>query len=62
MSVAETMCDFIFMIFKGKKVLDGTMESIQDRYGDDTFPVHRRLLSNNVLILEGIDLTSIKKR
>ena len=33
MSVAEKMCDFIFMIYKGKKVLDGTLESIQDAYG-----------------------------
>src|SRR5437660_11794263 len=31
MAVAEKMCDFIFMIYKGKKVLDGTLESIQDR-------------------------------
>ncbi len=36
MSVAEQMCDFIFMIFKGRKVLDGTLESIQDQYGLDT--------------------------
>jgi ABC-2 type transport system ATP-binding protein len=39
MSVAETMCDYIFMIFRGKKVLDGTLESIQDRYGNDTIRV-----------------------
>ncbi len=36
MNVAEKMCDFIFMIFKGKKVLDGTLASIQDKYGRDT--------------------------
>ncbi len=36
MSTAETMCDFIFMIFKGRKVLDGTLTEIQDRYGTDT--------------------------
>jgi ABC-2 type transport system ATP-binding protein len=36
MSIAEKMCDFIFMIYKGNKVLDGTLESIQDRYGNDT--------------------------
>lgn len=35
MNVAEIMCDFIFMIFKGKKVLDGTLASIQDMYGSD---------------------------
>jgi ABC-2 type transport system ATP-binding protein len=39
MSVAEKMCDFIFMIFKGKKVLDGTLASIQDRYGSDTIRI-----------------------
>lgn len=36
MSMAEKMCDFIFMIYQGKKVLDGTLESIQDEYGKDT--------------------------
>ncbi len=36
MSVAEQLCDFIFMIYKGRKVLDGTLESIQDAYGSDT--------------------------
>ena len=39
MNVAESMCDYIFMIFRGRKVLDGTLESIQDRYGNDTIRV-----------------------
>jgi ABC-2 type transport system ATP-binding protein len=39
MTVAETMCDQIFMIFKGRKVLDGTLAAIQDQYGDDTLRV-----------------------
>ena len=39
MAVAEKMCDFIFMIYKGKKVLDGTLESIQQSYGTDTVRV-----------------------
>jgi ABC-2 type transport system ATP-binding protein len=39
MAVAEKMCDFIFMIYKGKKVLDGTLASIQDTYGTDTVRV-----------------------
>jgi len=33
------MCDYIFMIFRGKKVLDGTLESIQDQYAADTVRV-----------------------
>ncbi|OFX83578.1 MAG: hypothetical protein A2W99_15200 [Bacteroidetes bacterium GWF2_33_16] len=39
MGVAEKMCDFIFMIYKGKKVLDGTLESIQKLYGQDTIRI-----------------------
>jgi ABC-2 type transport system ATP-binding protein len=39
MDVAEKMCDFIFMIFRGKKVLDGTLEAIQAEYGHDTLRV-----------------------
>jgi ABC-2 type transport system ATP-binding protein len=36
MSTAENMCDRIFMIFRGRKVLDGSLRSIQDQYGADT--------------------------
>ncbi len=32
MEMAEKMCDTIFMIFNGKKVLDGTLNSIQNQY------------------------------
>jgi ABC-2 type transport system ATP-binding protein len=39
MGTAEKMCDYIFMIYKGKKVLDGTLDSIQDAYGTDTLVV-----------------------
>ncbi len=39
MAVAERMCDRIFMIFKGRKVLDGTLDDIQAAYGFDTVRV-----------------------
>lgn len=39
MSMAERMCDYIFMIHKGKKVLDGTLSAIQDKYGSDTLRI-----------------------
>jgi len=39
MNTAESLCDFIFMIFQGRKVLDGTLESIQATYGSDTLRV-----------------------
>jgi ABC-2 type transport system ATP-binding protein len=39
MGTAERMCDRIFMIFRGRKVLDGTLEEIQAQYGADTVRV-----------------------
>ncbi len=51
MSTAERMCDFIFMIHKGKKVLDGTLASIQDMYGTDTVRVR---LSDGRPALDGL--------
>jgi ABC-2 type transport system ATP-binding protein len=39
MGTAERMCDRIFMIFKGRKVLDGTLDDIQAEYGFDTVRV-----------------------
>jgi ABC-2 type transport system ATP-binding protein len=39
MNVAERMCDSIFMIYRGNKVLDGTLDSIQATYGTDTLRV-----------------------
>lgn len=39
MSVAERLCDRIFMIYKGRKVLDGTLDEIQSVYGFDTIRV-----------------------
>lgn len=39
MGAAERLCDRIFMIFRGQKVLDGTLEEIQAQYGADTVRV-----------------------
>jgi ABC-2 type transport system ATP-binding protein len=39
MGVAESLCDSIFMIFRGRKVLDGSLASIQASYGSDTIRV-----------------------
>jgi ABC-2 type transport system ATP-binding protein len=51
MRVAETLCDRIFMIFKGKKVLDGTLDEIQARYGHDTVVVRS---SGGAAVLAGL--------
>jgi ABC-2 type transport system ATP-binding protein len=52
MAVAEKMCDFIFMIYKGRKVLDGTLAAIQDTYGTDTIRV--RLDAGSVHGIAGV--------
>jgi len=39
MDVAEKMCDSIFMLHQGRKVLDGTLEEIQKQFGADTVRV-----------------------
>ena len=36
---SPSLCDSIFMIFSGKKVLHGTLASIESRYGSDTIRV-----------------------
>jgi ABC-2 type transport system ATP-binding protein len=44
MAVAERMCDSIFMIYQGRKVLDGSLRQIQQTHGRDV--IHVRLESN----------------
>lgn len=39
MDVAERMCDTVFMIMNGRKVLDGTVDSIQRQYPADEVKV-----------------------
>lgn len=52
MSMAELMCDRIFMIFKGRKVLDGSLDDIQSTYGHDA--VHVRV-QGGPAVLAAID-------
>ena len=54
MSVAESLCDSIFMIFRGKKVLDGTLGSIKASYGSDTIRVELEGGNSGLLDLPGI--------
>jgi ABC-2 type transport system ATP-binding protein len=39
MAMAEQLCDRIAMIFRGRKVLDGTLAEIQSAHGSDTVRV-----------------------
>ncbi|HWE26565.1 MAG TPA: ATP-binding cassette domain-containing protein [Polyangia bacterium] len=51
MGAAERLCDRLFMIFNGKKVLDGTLAEIQERYGADTIRVRT---SGGRAVLDGM--------
>jgi ABC-2 type transport system ATP-binding protein len=49
------MCDRIFMIFRGRKMLDGTLEEIQAKYGLDTVRVRSAGGSSALAGLPGVD-------
>ncbi len=55
MAVAEKMCNFIFMIFKGNKVLDGSLADIQDKYGVDTIRVRIDEDADILRTIQGVD-------
>ena len=55
MSMAEKMCDYIFMIYQGKKVLDGTLTNIQDQYGNDTIQIQTEAGASALSGIAGIE-------
>ena len=55
MGAAERMCDRIFMIFKGNKVLDGSLDEIQARYGQDTVRVRTASGPNGLASLPEVE-------
>jgi ABC-2 type transport system ATP-binding protein len=54
MSMAELMCDRIFMIFRGHKVLDGSLDEIQATYGHDSVQVRAQGGSDVLREIEGV--------
>lgn len=55
MHMAEKMCDYVLMIYQGRKVLDGTLESIQARYGADTLRVAVEGNGQSLASLPGVE-------
>jgi ABC-2 type transport system ATP-binding protein len=55
MSAAEKMCDRIFMIFRGKKVLDGSLDEIQATYGADTIRLRASVDSRALTVLPEVE-------
>jgi ABC-2 type transport system ATP-binding protein len=55
MSMAEKMCDYIFMIYQGKKVLDGTLNHIQEQYGNDTIQIQSEMGGSALKGIAGIE-------
>ena len=54
MNVAERMCDRLFMIFKGHKVLDGSLDEIQARFGQDVVRVRTAAGSAALAAMPGV--------
>ena len=59
MGAAEKLCDRIFMIFKGHKVLDGSLDAIQPQYGHDTVRVR---LGGGAAALDGVAGSRVGQR
>ena len=55
MHTAERMCDFICMIFRGRKVLDGTLSAIQEKYGSDTVRLRTEAGRAALLGVDGVE-------
>lgn len=55
MDVAEQLCDFVLMIFHGRKVLDGTLADIQARYRQDTLHLQTRCDLRLLATLPGVE-------
>ena len=55
MATAEKVCDYVFMIHKGKKVLDGTLHEIQDKYGSDTLRIRCDNKPSGLERIPGVD-------
>lgn len=67
MRVAEELCDFVFMIYRGKKVLDGTLDEIKSVYGQDVIRLRLGQPASNLTasdlpgVRQIIDLGNIKE-
>ena len=61
MDVAEKMCDTIFMIFKGRKVLDGTLDHIQSEYPADRVRVRFASSDTRMPSIHGISEVDFQK-
>ena len=55
MAVAERLCDRIFMIFKGEKVLDGSLDAIQREHGHDIIRIRTEAGVNALRGIPGIE-------
>ena len=55
MAMAEQMSDSLCMIFRGRKVLDGTLEEISGRYGADTVRVRAAGGRATLEAIEGVE-------
>jgi ABC-2 type transport system ATP-binding protein len=55
MATAEKMCDRIFMIFRGRKVLDGSLDEIQAAWGLDTIRLRSSMDTHALEVLPEVE-------
>lgn len=58
MHVAERLCDRLFMIFKGVKVLDGTLDEIRTAYGQEIVRVRTTRGAEALSGLAGVEIVT----
>jgi ABC-2 type transport system ATP-binding protein len=58
METAERLCDTICMIHEGRKVLDGTLDEIAGRYGQDTIRLRMKSADGTLQRMRGITQVS----
>jgi ABC-2 type transport system ATP-binding protein len=54
MAIAEQLCDSVLMIFRGNKVLDGTIQDIRSRFGVDTVRIRAGIAPEALRTLPGV--------
>lgn len=58
MEVSERMCDRVFMIFKGQKVLDGTIDEIKDQFASRCYEVR---FDQSIALKPGVDFATTQE-
>ncbi len=62
MAMAEQMCDRVCMIFKGNKVLDGSLEQISAQYGEPRLRIRLSRADSIPFLIPGVEEQMVRGR